>query len=86
GCQEVVVDDENGYLCRPKDADDLANKMEKLLLLSEEEQAVMGKKGREKIVHEFDEKIVQKAYLSEIEESFGGRQAERAGRERAVRV
>jgi len=67
GCQEVVVHDENGYLCQPRDADDLADKMEKILLLSEEARMVMGNKGRAKIIDKFDEKIVTAAYLSEIE-------------------
>jgi glycosyltransferase involved in cell wall biosynthesis len=66
GCREVIDDGENGYLCRPKDAGDLASKMEKLLLLSEEERAIMGKKGRQKVLHEFDENIVISHYLREI--------------------
>lgn len=66
GCREVVDDKKNGYLCRHRDSCDLASKMEKLLLLSEEERAVMGKKGREKVLHEFDENIVISHYLQEI--------------------
>jgi len=80
GCQEVVVHDENGYLCQPKDPEDLADKMEKLLLLSEEERAVMGKKGRAKIIDEFDEKIVTAAYLSEIEGSISDRSPAHSGK------
>ena len=66
GCKEVVEDGINGYLCKVKDSKDLASKMEKMLNLSEENRALMGKKGREKIVKEFDEKIVINKYLETI--------------------
>jgi glycosyltransferase involved in cell wall biosynthesis len=63
GCKEVVDDGVNGYLCEVKDADSLAKQMEKMILLSDEERIEMGRRGREKIVKEFDEKIVIKKYL-----------------------
>lgn len=66
GCRDVVEDGSNGYLCAPKDADDLAKKMKKVALLSREEQTTMGIKGRAKIEHEFDDRIVIQKYLESI--------------------
>ncbi|MEA2018464.1 MAG: glycosyltransferase family 4 protein [Campylobacterota bacterium] len=68
GCKEVVDDGINGYLCEVRNAQDLADKMETMISLSEEEREVMGKAGREKIVKEFDEKIVIDKYLESIKE------------------
>ena len=70
GCKEVVDDGVNGYLCKVKNAKDLADKMRKMINLSEEERIKMGKAGREKVINEFDEKIVINKYLRTIEEFF----------------
>jgi len=67
GCKEVVEDGINGFLCNVKDAKDLAKKMIKMINLSQEERIKMGKAGREKVIKEFDEKIVINKYLKEIE-------------------
>ena len=67
GCKEIVEDNVTGFLCKVKDSNDLADKMEKMLLLSPEERFEMGKKAREKIIREFDKKIVLTAYLNAIE-------------------
>ncbi len=69
GCKEIVDDGITGLLCNVKDAADLALKMEKMLLLTPEERCKMGKKGREKIIKEFDKQIVLNAYLRVIRES-----------------
>ena len=68
GCKEVVDDGINGYLCEVKNEKDLATKMEVMINLSDEERLVMGKAGRNKIVNEFDEKIVINKYLKIIDE------------------
>ena len=68
GCRDVVDDGINRFLCNVKDSKDLANKMEKMLNLSEDERIKMGKAGREKIIKEFDEKIVIEKYLKAIQE------------------
>jgi len=68
GCKEVVNNGVNGYLCEVKNSQDLADKMEMMINLSEEERKNMGKAGREKIVKEFDEKIVINKYLQTIKE------------------
>ena len=68
GCKEIVEDGVTGYLCEVKNGPDLADKMEKMLLLSPEQREVMGKKAREKIIREYDKEIVLKAYLKAIDD------------------
>jgi glycosyltransferase involved in cell wall biosynthesis len=71
GCRDVVDDGVNGFLCRPRDASDLADKMERMISMSQAEREAMGLRGREKIVREFDEKIVIDKYLTAIEVVLG---------------
>lgn len=66
GCRDVVDDGINGYLCNPKDAVDLANKMSKIATLPPAEREAMGLRGRAKIEAEFDEQIVIAKYLEAI--------------------
>lgn len=66
GCREVVNDGVNGFLCNVRDAEDLAQKMVKMLSLSSEQRAEMGRRGRQKIEYEFDERIVVGKYLAAI--------------------
>mgnify|MGYP001545629002 CR=1 FL=1 len=68
GCKEIVEDGITGFLCRVKDSNDLAEKMEKMLLLPLEQRNVMGNKGRQKIIKEFDKQIVLNAYLEAIDQ------------------
>ena len=68
GCRDVVDDGVNGYLCEVRNAEDLADKMEMMLGLSETERVEMGRKGREKMLREFDESIVIGKYLEVINE------------------
>lgn len=67
GCNNVVSDGENGFLCKPKDNIGLANKMEKMLRLSVLERKEMGLKGRKKMIDLFEEKIVITKYINSIE-------------------
>ncbi len=68
GCREVVDDGLNGFLCQPRDAADLARKMEQMLLLAPDARTAMGLRGREKMEREFDERIVIQKYLAAIEQ------------------
>lgn len=68
GCKETVEDGVTGFLCNVKDSCDLAKKMEQMFLLSGEQRKEMGKKGRQKIIKEFDKEIVLSAYLKAINE------------------
>jgi glycosyltransferase involved in cell wall biosynthesis len=38
GCKEVVLNNSNGFLCNPNDPFDLADKMEKLMLLPKKKE------------------------------------------------
>ena len=66
GCKDVVDDGVNGFLCKVKSATSLANSIEKVINLSKEDRDIMGYKSREKIIKEFDEKIVIGKYLEVI--------------------
>ena len=66
GCRDAVDDGLTGFLCRPRDATDLANKMRKILALPSEERRRMGQAGRAKMLREFDERIVIGKYLEAI--------------------
>lgn len=66
GCREVVKDTYNGFLCEPKNVNDLVQKMEHVILASSEELDQMGKRGREIVKHYFDEQLVIKEYTNKL--------------------
>jgi glycosyltransferase involved in cell wall biosynthesis len=70
GCREVVDHGRNGLLCREKDADDLAEKMIKIIKMTSSERRAMGAAGRVKIECEFDERLVIGAYLQRLAPIF----------------
>src|SRR5690606_12861645 len=53
GCRELVDDGISGFLCAAKDPSDLAEKMERFILLPKVEQLKMGTAGREKMLAEY---------------------------------
>ena len=67
GCNNVVKDGKNGYLCRLKDPKDLADKMKKLYEQEPANRKKMGDFGRSYIKKKFKENIVIDKYLSAIE-------------------
>lgn len=66
GCRDVVDDGVSGYLCQPRNANDLADKMQRLVSLPADQRRAMGQAGRCKIEREFDERIVIDHYLHAI--------------------
>ena len=66
GCRDAVDDGVTGYVAKVKDSSDLADKMEKMLLLSESERMEMGRRGRIKMEREFDESFVIDTYVDAI--------------------
>lgn len=68
GCIEVVQHNHNGFLCDPKDSNDLANQIKKMIGLKESERIEMGMKGRVLVENEFADRIVNKVYTSKINE------------------
>ncbi|MGM0611733.1 MAG: glycosyltransferase family 4 protein [Thermodesulfobacteriota bacterium] len=63
GCRQAVDDGRTGFLCRSRDAEDLAEKMERIIDMGHRQRREMGRKGREKMVREFDEQIVLGKYV-----------------------
>lgn len=68
GCRDAIEDGKTGFLCKPRNAQDLTEKMERMLNLPPEQRAAMGKAGRAKMEREFDERIVIDRYLDVIKE------------------
>ena len=68
GCFETLKDDETGFLYHGGNVDELFEKTEKFLSLSNDERKQMGEKGREYIKENFSRSIVVNAYLEEISE------------------
>jgi len=66
GCREVVEDGYNGYLCKVKDVESLFKAMEKMINLPKKTRVIFGKRGREKVKLQFDEKLVIDAYKNAI--------------------
>ncbi len=70
GCKEVLDDGINGYLCEAKNSTSLLEAMKKMMLLSDDERKEMGKKGRKKVIENFDEKLVIDKYKKALLEIF----------------
>lgn len=66
GCGEIVDDCVNGYVVKEKSTEDLINKIEVFMKLSNEERERMGIAGRKKVEEKFDRQIVVKKYIEEI--------------------
>lgn len=68
GCNHIVTHEYNGYLCKVKDAKDLAEKMLKMVHLDVVQREEMGLKSRRRIEDQYDEKFVIERYFQEIHE------------------
>lgn len=66
GCRDVVINNETGFLCEVKDSKDLADKMEKVLLMSKAKRKEMGWEARKRALEVFDEKIIINHYKQAI--------------------
>jgi glycosyltransferase involved in cell wall biosynthesis len=71
-CRQIVTDGENGFLCRPKDAVDLARHMKRMMDLSDAQRDGMGQAGRKIILEHFDEQLVLNRYMEVIEQIIAG--------------
>lgn len=76
GTREPVLHGKNGFLCRPRDPEDLADKMEAMIAMSPEKRAEMGAVSRRYMKERFDEKIVIDAYLHAVERLAGARETQ----------
>lgn len=68
GCNHVVVDHFNGLLCKIKDANDLADKMQKIAGLEDEVLRQFGINGRLKMEAEYNESFVINKYLRSLDQ------------------
>ena len=66
GCRDIVRHEQNGFLCRNKDAGDLAKKMETYCRLLPAAKTKMGEIGREIVLKEFTSEIVTGIYLAKL--------------------
>ena len=62
GCREVVKHNNNGLLCKVKDAESLFNTMLSFIAITPQLQDEMGRKGRLLVLNEFANEQVLKAY------------------------
>ena len=62
GCNNVVTDNHNGFLCNLKDSVDLADKMEKMINLPIENRREFGFRGRRHVEKEYNENLVIDKY------------------------
>lgn len=62
GCRELVEEGKNGYFCAPRNAADLAEKMEKILLLEEHTRNQMGHFSRDLVTRKFSFEMVASFY------------------------
>lgn len=67
GCNHVVVNNFNGFLCKLKDAGDLAEKMNAMAHLENEALKKFGENGRSKMEAEYNESVVINKYLAALE-------------------
>lgn len=67
GCYETVNDGVTGYIYEKGNVKELVDKIEKFINLPYEQKTKMGIAGRDKMLKEFDRKIVINYYLKEIE-------------------
>jgi glycosyltransferase involved in cell wall biosynthesis len=70
GCKEVVLNNSNGYICNLNDPFDLADKMEKMFNLTQEERDRMGKNGRALVIKKFNVAAVIREYEKSLEILF----------------
>ena len=66
GCRDTVDEGVNGFLCAPKNVEDLINKLEVVIKMIGSDRIHMGLNSRKKMEKEFDEKIVLDKYKEEI--------------------
>jgi len=66
GCTDVVFDDYNGFLSKPKNHLDLLEKMEKFIKLSENKKKLFGDRSRQLSLKKYDVNIVVKEYITVI--------------------
>lgn len=70
GCRDVVEDNFNGFICQPKDKNDLAQKILKFIELPFRDQELMGLNGRKVVINKFSEERVINIYIDFLNRHF----------------
>lgn len=70
GCRDVVKDNLNGFICQPKDKNDLAQKILKFMELPFREQESMGLNGRRVVLEKFSEERIINIYVDYLSSYF----------------
>ena len=66
GCRSLVTHNENGWLCEPKNVDDLYWRMKSMCSLTRSERDKMGLSGRQKCIQKHDAQIINELYVTFI--------------------
>ncbi len=66
GCQDIISDGINGFLCKVKNSEDLYTKMIKILRLETNQYTILADNARENVILNFDEDIVLEKTLTAI--------------------
>jgi len=77
GCRDTVDDQLSGLLCKPRDSADLAEKIGRFMAMPPAERVLMGRRARQKMERDFDERIVIDAYsaLLHVSQATAAQQA-----------
>jgi glycosyltransferase involved in cell wall biosynthesis len=67
GCHDVVIDNHNGYLCKPKNHRDLESKMMLMYYTPKEKRREFGSNGRKIVKNNFDKREVVDYQVKQIE-------------------
>lgn len=70
GCRDAIVDGTTGWLCKVKDAADLAERMIEFIALPEQLRQAVGNAGRKMVEQRFDEQIVIRRYLKVLDDEL----------------
>jgi glycosyltransferase involved in cell wall biosynthesis len=62
GCRDVVEHSVTGFLVQPNSVSDLLEKMEQMITMPSVTRVMMGERGRQKVIQQFDESLVIRCY------------------------
>ncbi|MGL5123811.1 MAG: glycosyltransferase family 4 protein [Fusobacteriaceae bacterium] len=66
GCKEIIEDGKTGFLVKAKSPSSLLEGIEKFIKLSNKDRVLLGVRGREKIMKQYQDKIVIKIYRDKV--------------------
>jgi len=66
GCRDVVLNNQSGFLCNVKDPFDLADKMEKVINMSDAARQDMGRTGRAFVIQKFEMQHITEEYFATL--------------------